>query len=394
MIKVQVVCSEDIDELDAAKELVVKGRQAVGDEAVQGILFFTSLLEVNHQAMLTIIGQAFPQVPLVGCTTDGEISGELGQTDDTSTLVLLLGQGFSCAAAALQGLSNLEDEALAVACREAQQALAAGLPSQGKPRLCLAFPDGLVVYQKPIIEKMVEALGEIPLYGGAAGDDFKFNQTKQFFGGQVLTDAMPLLLLGGDFAFAHGTGHGWNPVSQLARVTKSDYNKVYEIDGLPVLEYYQRYLGDNLNATPGIFAHFALIVLDMDGGGSYLRDPILPVPEEKALLFAGHVPEGAVVRLAEIGREEILEAVAKSAAEAWDNFSGSAVTGALVFSCASRRNVLGSRVGDECRVCQETLTGDIPLAGFYGFGEIAPLGRHGNTILHNDAFVVLLLGNE
>jgi hypothetical protein len=395
MLKMHVVCSEDIDGVDAARELVAKGREVLGDDTVGGMLLFTSLLDADHAAMLQIITDAFPGVALAGCTTDGEISSELGQTDDTSTLIFFVANGISFVSAVVRDLTGKNDEELKADCQQARDRMWQTLPSGSVPKLCLAFPDGLVAYQKPIVKYLGQALGAgIPLFGAAAGDDYKFVRTCQFCDGEVLTDSMPLMLITGNLTFSFGAAHGWNPVSQLARVTKSDYNKVYEIDGQPVLEYYQRYLGDILNMTPGIFAHFALIVMDLEEGGSYLRDPIYPVPEEKALIFAGEVPEGTAVRLAEIGRDDLIEAVAKSTESALASFSGEKIAGALVFSCASRRNVLGSRVGEECQLCQAKIGAGATLAGFYGFGEIAPLGNDGVSILHNDAFVVLLLGEE
>ncbi len=395
MLKMLVVCSEDVEGFDAAMELVVKGKDALGGEVPRGMLFFTSLLDADYEKMLQIINDAFPEVPLAGCTTDGEISGELGQTDDTSTLTFFVADGINFATTVVRDITPKNDDALQQACMEARDTMIQSLPAGQEIKLCLAFPDGLVAYQRPLVKYVNQALGAgIPLFGGAAGDDYKFVRTYQFHNREVLTDSMPLMLMAGKLAFSFGAAHGWNPVSQLARVTKSDYNKVYEIDGMPVLEYYQRYLGDTLNATPGIFAHFALIVLDMEEGGSYLRDPIYPVPEEKALIFAGEVPEGAVVRMAEIGRDNLVEAVAKSAQIALDNYPGKKIAGALVFSCASRRNVLGSRVGEESRLCQDKIGAEVSLAGFYGFGEIAPLGNNSDSILHNDAFVVLLLGEE
>jgi hypothetical protein len=45
------------------------------------------------------------------------------------------------------------------------------------------------------------------------------------------------------------------------------------------------------------------------------------------------------------------------------------------------------------RIVNELL-GDVPAAGFYGYGEIARLAKGGISHYHNETFTTLLLGGQ
>jgi len=66
----------------------------------------------------------------------------------------------------------------------------------------------------------------------------------------------------------------------------------------------------------------------------------------------------------------------------------------LVFNCVARRKVLGRRAADEIKTVRDILGPRVPTAGFYTYGEIAPL--EGNTanpsFFHNETVVILTLG--
>jgi hypothetical protein len=78
--------------------------------------------------------------------------------------------------------------------------------------------------------------------------------------------------------------------------------------------------------------------------------------------------------------------------QALANYPGQHPAVILFFSCFARQYILGSRTHEECELVKHHLTGDIPYAGFYTFGEISPLGSE--TLFHNETFVTLILGDS
>ena len=73
---------------------------------------------------------------------------------------------------------------------------------------------------------------------------------------------------------------------------------------------------------------------------------------------------------------------------------GRAPEAALVFSCAARKMLLGTRTAEEFGIVREVLGTEVPVCGFYGYGEIGPLaGASPAANYHNEAFVCLLMGS-
>ena len=68
---------------------------------------------------------------------------------------------------------------------------------------------------------------------------------------------------------------------------------------------------------------------------------------------------------------------------------------ALAISSASRVRVLGRAVDKEVKAIKEVLGENTPLAGFYSYGEYAPLGAttyHGQTYSHNQTIAIVGIG--
>ena len=58
----------------------------------------------------------------------------------------------------------------------------------------------------------------------------------------------------------------------------------------------------------------------------------------------------------------------------------------------TRRFLLGTRAGREIEQVREELGSDVPVAGFYCVGEIAPMPRADGSQFHNATMVAVLLG--
>jgi len=234
------------------------------------------------------------------------------------------------------------------------------------------------------------ALGsQIPILGGAAGDQFRFQTTYQFFQNKVLTDSLPILIFSGDILFSFGTGCGWQPIGRRSIVTKSQGTVLYEIDGVSALEFYQRYLGDRLPT-----AENPLAVYEGDSDRYYMRVPNTFDLQTGSINFLGDVPEQAIVQMTDFNRDEILHSVQTSLQTALKRYPGKEPDAILLFSCCCRRWLLGTKAKEEYQIIKTELAQEIPICGFYTYGEFAPLESQGSTYYHQETFVTLLLGTK
>jgi hypothetical protein len=92
--------------------------------------------------------------------------------------------------------------------------------------------------------------------------------------------------------------------------------------------------------------------------------------------------------------DQIFEGTKASISAALAGFpAGSRPDGALLFSCATRKYLLGTRAGREIDLVRELLGETVPVSGFYCMGEIAPMASADLTRFHNATMVSVLLGS-
>lgn len=386
MLHALVGHSDAVVPSEAVAEAIAECRRQLEaiDAAPQAGIFFTSVMEHDHQALLTEILDAFSGIELIGCTSDGEVSSHNDFVLDSMCLLLFCSDTLRFAT----GVGRNVSANAHAAAKEAAEQARAKLGSDGA--LAIVLPDGLSTIASPLESALRDAFGQqFPIFGGTAGDHFILKQTWQFHGDQVLTDAMPVLLIGGDLLYSSAICSGWNPIGRKVRLTGSRENVVQSIDNRPALEFYSHYLGDNVKE----YTQFPLALFDEDSSEFSLRDPLV-FNEDGSIQFIGHFPQNATVQLAEAGREEILAATKKASTAALEDYPGQRPALALIFSCTSRRQILGSLTGKECATLKSLAPPDMQFFGFYTYGEIGPLKRGGPTVYHNDSYVVLVIGEE
>ncbi|MDJ0677901.1 MAG: FIST C-terminal domain-containing protein [Calothrix sp. MO_167.B42] len=241
-----------------------------------------------------------------------------------------------------------------------------------------------------ILQGLKQVLGEeVPIVGGTAGDQFRFENTYQFFGDRVLNDSLPILTFSGDILLSYGIACGWHPIGRKSIVTKAKDTVLYEIDGKPAVEYYQKYLGDR---PPS--AENPLAVYEGDSDRYYMRVPNTHDPQVGSINFLGDIPEQSVVQLTDISRDEVIAASEISFNQALKTYPGNEPEAVLLFSCCCRRWLLGTRAKEEYQLVKKAFPQEIPICGFYTYGEFAPLQPNSPTYYHQETFVTLLIGSQ
>jgi hypothetical protein len=383
MFKVVVGHSNDPDSLSAVEEVLQQCSDSLGTDTPQAAILFAAI-DFEHSLILERINQSFPGIELIGGTTDGEISSVLEFQQDSITLMLFCSDEMKIYAGIGRQVS---DDPVAAARQAVEQATA---NSTSVPQLCLTHPESLTTSGVSILEGLKSALGEnVSIFGGLAADQSRYQTTYQFFGTEVVTDSVPILLFYGNVLFSYGVASGWLPIGKVSQVTKVDKNIVYEIDNRPALDFYHHYLG---SLSPSI--EYPLAVFTQDGKSFYMRAPIAYDETIGSVTFFADIPEQAFIQISEAGHEDILAASQASLKTALDNYPGLEPTAAIFFSCVARRQLLGTRTSEEYLNTKQYLPNDLATCGFYSYGEISPLSLKGQAQFHNETFVTLILGTR
>jgi hypothetical protein len=378
------------DELDgefAAQDILSQCADALdGQEPQAGLLLASHDLDIEE--FLSVITAAYPGVDLIGCSTIAPMSSVADYVEGSTTLTLF-------ASDVLDFTVGLGTDVAAGAGSAARQAVEDATRKTDKPPALLIVTPTVEQFDPTAVTVEIgEVLGPtVPVIGGGAAPDFPIAMPwlggVQFYGNQVLTNSLPVLLISGPLKVSVGVAHGWSPVGKTAVVTRSDDYTVYEIDGEPILDFYHRYLG--VGSEPAIANPLA--ILDDDTGRYYLRAPMQYNESDGSATFFGSIPQGATVQLAMATTDEILSGTDASVAEAVAGFPrGSMPEAALIASCAVRNFLLGTRTSGEIERIRTGLDRGLPVSGFYAFGEIAPLGVNSTPSFHNETCVTVLIG--
>jgi hypothetical protein len=380
-----VAQSDDIDAEGALAEILAQCREKLGEKVPKAGLLF-STIDLEHEQVLDGILNAWPGLELIGCTTAGEMSSALGYREDSVALVLFGSDSIEFAS----GIGRDVSKDIPSACRAAVESAAA--KSDLPTAICITLPESMTTNAQQIVDSLRREVGSnVPVVGATAGDGFRMVATRQFCGREACSDSVPVLLLSGPLMYSVAVETGWEPVGEPGLVTRSEGTILHEIDGRPALEFYRRFLGETAKPMP----ENALAMLDENGKVECLRSTSGTfVAETGAINFLAEIPEGKMVRITVADRGNILDGCRASIKKAFAGYPhGKKPEAALFFSCASRRDLLGTRAGEEFGIIGPVIGNEVPVCGFYGYGEIGPRDRSDEASrFHNATFVSLIIG--
>lgn len=336
---------------------------------------------------------------LIGCSTAGEITNE-GPSQKSvgvlairsDSLVFYTGVG-----------ANIKSGA-----REAGQAVAREVKDKAqKPlRAFVMLPDVLTGNGADIVRGVSDVLGpHFPIVGGAAGDDFLFEKTYQYRDGEVVSGAVAGVGITGDFTMGIGVRHGWVPIGMPMKVTKAEGAILHELDGKPAISIYEDYFGERAEelrreALARLAITYPLGLKIPEYQEEYLiRDPIT-VDEKGSITCAAEIPEGSEVRLMIGSKEKAVEAAEDAARHLMNEFEVDKTKPkfVLMFNCIAREKLFAQKANDEIQAVLQIIGHDVPLLGFYTYGEQAPLGgevrnaEKCDSRFHNETMVMFAVG--
>ena len=371
---------------DAEKAGAAAARQALQNDDPRLLLVFCSEA-YDLKALLAGINGESGGIPLIGCSTAGEIATS-GPTDASVVVLALGGPGFSAATGFGLTSGGLREAA-------AEAAACAAETEERAHRVLLVLSDGLGGDQMEVVRGAYGVVGtEVPLVGGCAGDDLKMKSTYQLVGDQVFRGAVVCAALGSDAPMGIGVQHGWRKVGEPMVVTSSGANRVHTLDDQPALDVYLKRLDAPAEAAtdPAAFTRFALThPLGLSRRrGEEVRFVAEANFEDRSIGCIAEVPQGGLAWMMEGDDDSVLAATDVACNDALAALGGRPALGLVAFDCIARRGVLGdegiSREVD--RIASHA--GGAPVAGFYTYGEIAR--TRGMSGFHNQTLVVLALG--
>ena len=324
---------------------------------------------------------------IIGCTTDGEISSD-GFRTDSAVLGGIVSDQIDFHLASVKDLGQ--------DCERAGITLAAKLPEN--VNYIQLFSDGLTGNGCAILRGLESVLDKtIPVCGGTAGDAGRFRRTWQFAGNRVFSNGAVAIGFSGNFQVGTGASSGWSPIGLAKKVTRSVDNILYELNGEPALNVYERALGKHASKLPAVGVEYPLgLVTERGAEGEkdylLLRATMSVNRKEGAISLAGEIPEGSTVHICCGDSASLLEAAKKAGRLALADLEGRRPVMIFIYSCMARRLILGRQVEEEINCIREAVGPDLPVLGFYTYGEYGRIKKGGPNRLQNETVTVSVIG--
>ncbi len=351
------------------------------------ILAFCAAEFIDNFTPILELVQAFPKSMLTGCSSAGEIFGP--KINDNSISVAVM---------------KLEKTRLKISfskVREPKNSFQMGqeLTSQlNGPELNSIFilSEGLNVNGSELIKGLNNELSEkIVVTGGLSGDGDRFKKTWVIREGQPESEYVVAIgFYGKEIKIGHGSKGGWDPFGPERKVTRSEGNILYELDGKPALALYKEYLGDRAKGLPSTGLLFPLVIRENIKDTKQIVRTILGINEQdESLTFAGDIPTGYLAKLMKANFDRLITGANEAAIIAGSPTFSKLPILAIAISCVGRRLVMGERTEEETETTLESLPNGTQQIGFYSYGEISPFTT-GKCDLHNQTMTITTFAEE
>jgi small ligand-binding sensory domain FIST len=368
----------------AAQEAIAQARHGLNGPAV-GLFLFGGIGH-DQQELAHAAWEASGRIPMTGGSGEGGIG--TGWSDESPfwvTATLLGGDGIQCRSGVQTGLQH-DSHAIGAYVR------ARGIASDTKA--LFIFPDGITANVTALYHAF-DGL-DIPLLGGLTADDWlSEGRSWQYCDGQALTDSVSWLSVGGKVHVAWASHHGCRVFGGESLITRSQANRIWEIDNLPVMDFLKDCaFPSRFGQMDGVSLNIALFYQlpgSSDRRVTHIVIPQVGQSRQECIQIQPELPVGTKLWLARRDPASITEDLDILSEDLTIRLAGRTPKVLLHFDCAGRGQVMFSReqILRNLRHLQQAIPGVPSWSGFYSYGELAP-SAHGNSYNNYSAVLAAL----
>jgi hypothetical protein len=254
------------------------------------------------------------------------------------------------------------------------------------------FPDGLTVNFDRFVTGLEETLTYdrfLPLWGGAAGENWQWKQTYQYCNDEVISDGVVWALLSGRVNVVSAVNHGCMVMGGERKVTRAQGNTIYEIDGKPTLEVLKEYIPaeelEKWTTVVGVFSLGFKAPGYMQDQDEYIIRAMIGGKDDEigSVTLPTEVVEGTSIWMTRRDQAKIGQSVDRIGDEIKAQLNGHQPKAVFQFDCAGRGKVILRDQPKQqfLRSLQEKIGPEVPWLGFYSYAEIGPVKKY--NCLHN-----------
>ncbi len=325
----------------------------------------------NLKDIIEKLKKELPQSIIIGTTTDGEIKNTSITTSNTIISISIFKE--------TKILASYADDKNSF---NNGFNLAKNLVTSNT-KLLILFTDGTTTNGENFLKGVESFSNTTPICGGMAGDNGKFTQTFISCQDKILKSGAVGVSLNSDKLKVHNDYRfNWSPIGIEHTIDKIEDNRVYSINGMSPVEFYAKYLGEDVAmALPATGIEFPLIV---EKDGIPTARAVIAKHSDGSVSFAGNLEEGDKVKLGFGNAEMIMQ----NPIESLNNLSSMKPESFFLFSCMARRRYMPSFIQVEV----EPFAKIAPTSGFFTYAEFYHNGI--NNLLLNQTLTIVALTED
>jgi len=319
---------------------------------------------VLEEAIQTVFA-ALPHAICIGTTTDGEINNASVSTHRTIIAV----STFECTS--LKTAYETHTDAFCCGKNLATQLITP------KTKLLILFCDGTAINAEEFLKGVESLNASIPICGGMAGDNGAFVQTcissqttvleRGVVGVSLNSDCLDIST---DFKF------DWKTIGLEHTIERVEGNRIYQIDQITPVEFYEKYLGSHISQT-----EFPLII---EKNGIARARAVIRKHEDGSVCCSGNFTQGDKVRIGFGDAKSLLNDPTK----VLKNLNLEDAQTFFIYSCMARRRYIPDLIHLEI----EPFAKIAPSVGFFTYSEFFHANHH-HELLNQSLTVVALSEN-
>ncbi|MFD2056836.1 FIST N-terminal domain-containing protein [Mesorhizobium calcicola] len=306
--------------------------EAASIDAGFALLFFSQSL-VEADALSRALMTHAPTLHHAGCSTAGEITPQ-GLEDGHVLAMLLPSAAFTAVSVMVDNLSSSGMDRITGEVEALRRSLRGRLGcDRTKGTFALCFIDGLSYAEEAVSSAIHWGLDDIPLLGGSAGDDLKFETTCLISNGKVSSDSAIIVLIATEIPFHVFKTDNFVPTDEKLVVTASDpdHRIVREFNATNAAEEYAASVGIVAQTlTPLSFASHPVVV---KVGGEYYCRSIQKMHPDGSLSFFCAIDDGVVLSIAQ--PKDMVESTRAALRDVEERLGG--IDMIIGFDCVLRR---------------------------------------------------------
>lgn len=386
MIHVGVGHSQELSTADAAERatLMAMGNAGIA-KADLAIVFATINYQTEYEQLYQAVLANSSCDELIGCSGMSVLtSGGEFEEEPAIAVMVLRSEQLSAVPFSAQGTESEVGEQI-------QESIQSALQDDS---LLIIFPDIRAVNPAELVKQIGTDGAALPVVGAAVSGDATGAQMYHWKDAQATEGGATGVLLSGNFNTEIGVAQGCQPIGKPREVTKADGQIIFELDGEPALENFKGTLQlltqDDIRRSGGtVFVGIAMDDTNKNPTrGDFLIRNLVGISEEHAALaISEEVKAGQLVQFHLRNPAAAAEEIEAIVAQLAEKTREQSPAFGLYFNCLGRGKGLYGVTNHDINIIQEQFPG-LPVIGFFGNSEFAPIGGQNFAHAYTGVFVL------